>query len=197
MSKPHYTKFSFLIFLIFLFVATKGHSVRVAFFKGFDQFNQPIELLPGGEFFHVAIQIDGFWYHTSTVDGVELLYNLLDLSQDGMQIHSMLESKEYDLRYEDIKPYIGLPFDFYYDWDCKDRTDCTKFIAQLLDVPPTTSFFQGPHWSISYGISEGGVGVSPDELFTRLKQKGFYHVSPRNHLRSKPINECRKLLDNF
>lgn len=178
---------------------SESHSVRVAFFKGFDHNNRPVELSPGGDFFHVAIQIEGEWYHASTTYGVERISNLLSLTEDGMQIHSMLESKEPGLTKKDIEPYIGLPFDYFYEWDCDDKTDCTKYVARLLGVSPTRTDFSAEHWSVSYGVEVGGFGVSPDELYSRLKQKKFYNVSPRLHLRSeleiaKEPKECRHIL---
>ena len=181
----------------------QGHSpVRVVFFKGFDHKNRPVELLPGGHFFHVAVQIEDDWYHASTTYGVEPIANLLTLTREGMQVHSMLESRDWTLTKKDIEPYIGLPFDYFYEWECEYKTDCTKYIAQLLDVSPTATDFSADHWRVSYGVAEGGLGVSPDELYTRLKQKKFYNISPRFHLRSKSSSrfdstsmQCQSLLN--
>ena len=156
----------------------------MAFFKGYDHKGQLLELLPNGQFFHVAIQIQNQWYHASTNNGVKSIYNLSSLSDESMYIHSMLESKDWDLTKQDIKPYIGLPFDYFYEWECENKTDCTKYIAHLLEVTPTRADFKGIHWSVGYGIQKGGLGISPDELYMKLKQKGFYNISPTLHLKS-------------
>ena len=184
-----------LVLILLSSSVSEGLPVRVAFFRGYDDQNKRIELLKGGQFFHTAIQIQGQWYHTSTTYGVKTIADLSSLIEEGMRVHSMLESGDWNLTKGDIEFYLGLPFDYFYEWECKNKTDCTKFIAQLLKVSPTRNSFSGDHWKKSdYGINKVSVGVSPDELYRSLKKKGFYDVSPQIEVHFKSSKECRSLL---
>jgi len=183
------------LFGALLFLPNKAFSkppVRVAFFISYDHHNNLIELVPGGRFYHAAIQIDGHWYHSSPTNGVERVRSLVRLSEEGLFVVNVLESRVHELSFSDIKPYLGQPFDYLYDWDAEDKTDCTKFIAKLVDILPTPTSFAGAHWTVDYGFKAGGEGLSPDELYRRLREIGFSSIKDKaGHLRSKQLKTCK------
>jgi len=171
---------------------------RVAFFVGVDDHTaERVELVPGGKFYHIAIQIEGVWYHASPYNGVERLESLFDLSKENILVSDVLEHREKLVFFDDIKPYLGQGFDYMYDWECKDRTDCTKYVAKLLSIPPTLATFEGEHWQASYIKLDKSLryGVSPDELYSALLKKGFYSVDFKDYLKSTNAQlSCKAML---
>lgn len=197
----HFTKVSFFfLFLVFFTLINSEEAfatkpVRVAFFISYDSNDEIIELIPGGRFYHVAIQIEGDWYHASPTNGVEKIDNLIHLSEEHLYVVDVFESKVHDhLTINDMTPYLGQPFDYMYEWESEDKTDCTKFIAKLLGVSPTKTEFIGNHWSVSYGIKPGGLGLSPDELRLNLHKIGFYSLqNPAEFMESSESVEASAL----
>ncbi len=198
-SAVNFLLYSFCV-LIFLSSAHANFTdqTRVAFFIGVDDHTaERIELIPGGKYFHVAIQIEGIWYHASPYSGVERLESLFDLSKEGIFVSDVLEHMQNLVFFDDIKPYMGQGFDYMYDWECTDRTDCTKYVSKLLGIPPTLATFEGEHWQASYIKLDESLryGVSPDELYVALLKKGFYSVDFKDYLRSTDVQlSCKTLL---
>jgi hypothetical protein len=171
----------------------ESHSpVRVAFFIGLDHEKRQIELSPGDSYFHVAIQIEGQWYHASVDFGVSKVKELLSLSDESLYLKVILESTSLVVSQDAIAPFLGLPFDYTHSWSRQDATNCTKFIAKILGVEPSPMTFESSYWRLSKGTKKNELGLSPDELYEALINKGFYRVSPRLNLRSS--NRCQSLL---
>ena len=145
--------------------------VRVAFFEAHYLDGSIVELTEGGQFYHVAIHIGGKWYHTSTKKGVTTMDGLHSLAD--IRLVEILENKDITLRYKDIKPYLGLKFDYTYSWDRPGTTYCSKFIAQLLEIPPKKMDFSTKHWERANTVDKQSLGVSPDYLFEKLIEQGF------------------------
>ena len=91
-----------------------------------------------------------------------------------------------------ILPYLKRPFDLHYDWHDQKTTYCSKLIANLLNIKPSLNHFKSSYWSLAHGVKKGQEGISPDELYLKLLQKGFYVGWPvfQTALSSSP-NICR------
>ena len=164
--------------LLYVFHATAAQATtRVAFFEAYDHTGAVIRLLPESKYFHVAIQIEDVWYHTDQDEGVTVLESFSDLGPQ-FQLKSILVNHDLYLQKSEIKPYLKMPFDLYYDWHDPNTTYCSKLIAKLLKVKPSLNLFKSSYWALAHGIKKGKEGISPDELYKKLLEKGFYKGWP-------------------
>lgn len=166
-------KVVFLILLSVFCCTASLATVRVAFFEAYDHTGKVIRLLPDSEYFHVAIQIENVWYHTDQMEGVTVLEAFNDLGPQ-YTLKSILVNNAIDLPSSVMLPYLNMPFDLYYDWSNPKTTYCSKLIANILDIKPSVNLFQSTYWSQARGLKKGQEGVSPDELYAKLLEKGFY-----------------------
>lgn len=181
----------FIFFLSIYFYSILAFSkVRVAFFEAYYRDGRRVELTTGGLYFHVAIEAGGKWYHTSPKEGVTTLTELK--SQPGMRLVEVLEHEEIKITYKDIKPYLHQKFDYTYNWDSRETTYCSKFIAQLLDIKPKKMSFASPHWNLAKNLNRSGLGISPDDLFEALIHRGF-QILPLKASSRKKRPHCRAL----
>jgi len=164
-----------LILLLCLCSFSAKAKVKVAFFEAYDYTGEVIRLLPKSEFFHVAIQIEGVWYHTDQEDGVTVLKPFKNFSYLGPEykLKAILFNESIDISQSSIAPFLGLPFDFYYNWFDDTTVCCTELVAKLIDIEPSQSFFASQYWEPASGLKRGGLGISPDELYTELLKRGF------------------------
>jgi hypothetical protein len=72
-----------------------------------------------------------------------------------------------------VAPLIGLPFDPTFTWGRTDSTYCSRFVAELLNIPPQPLEHGNP----------GELGLSPDDLYRALLKLGF-----------TPVRRCVRLL---
>ena len=187
--KHKYLSSLFLLF-IFLYGSPGFSTVRVAFFEAYNRDGSRVELTPGGKFFHVAIEIEGYWYHTSTKEGVVQLRGISP--QAGVKLVEILENRDLEITHRDLRPYLFLPFDYTYSWEKENSTYCSKFVAQLLGVKPKRMGFKSSHWRLAHGVKKGYRGVSPDFLYWQLIQKGF-EISEEPLLRRREPLLCKRL----
>jgi hypothetical protein len=159
-----------LIFLLLFLSQVCGATVSVAFFRMYTPTDQVIQLEPGGQFFHVAIQLaDGKWVHSHPYKGVEIVSRL-----DMIGVPTVVLTKEQwpSVSEEQVKPYLGLPFDFTYNWTDAHSSYCAKLIGNLLHLEPLAMSFAGEYWQGREHL-QSGVGLSPDDIYAILKAMGF------------------------
>lgn len=177
-------------FLLFSSQASASDFVRVAFFSAYHpKTGERIRLSEEGKFFHAALQVEGLWYESYPKFGSHQMDHLHQ--HPGLKLKKILEKKT-DLTFTGLEPYLGLPFDYSYNWEDPNSSYCSKFIALLLGVEPQPMTFKSEIWKRSAYKPRGELGLSPDELFNKLKRKGFYPVSPYK-LNKKSLS-CKRLL---
>lgn len=172
-----------LILLILLVFSELGFcSVSVALFEFYNEQDQLIQLEPGGRFYHVAISTKKGWLHSHPKKGVELIRIL-----DEIGPHRVILTNQSLMAFtwDEIQPYLGLPFDYGYKWEDSDSTYCSKLIANLLKIDPLPMSFASDHWEKSGLDSIQELGLSPDDLFRILKKRGFVET---------PSPSCENLL---
>jgi len=152
--------------------------VRVAFFEMKDPTGVRVELEPGGQFFHVALQLkDGSWIHTHPYYGVQVVEDLRKIGEPKSMLASALW-REIDR--EKIFHELGKPFDFKFRWFDPETTYCSKLVGQLLGLSPLPSSFSGAIWKSLDLDATNPVGLSPDDLFYLLLSNGFKIERPRS-----------------
>lgn len=142
----------------------------MAFFEYFSPQGELIQLEPGGRFFHVAILTEEGWLHSHPQKGVELVKDL-DLISARRVILTNPQAQSLSRR--DVRSYIGLPFDYSYNWEDPNSTYCSKLVGILLGIDPLPMDFSAEHWSRSGLSSTHQVGLSPDDIYKTLIQRGF------------------------
>jgi hypothetical protein len=171
------------IFFFLLFSLSVRATVTVAFFRFYDQAGQLIVLTPDGPFAHVAILTDVGWLHSSPANGVELLDNLEKIGED----YIIIKNKELpDVKYEDIKKYLGLKYDRSFTWENSNSSYCSKLIANILNIQPKPMSFEAKAWKGSVQSQKGKLGLSPNDIF-------YYFLNKNKEIK----NDCLKQLEFF
>lgn len=145
-------------------------AVEVAFLEFHNEDGRRVELEPGGRFVHVAIRIDGRWLHAHTHEGVALIDSLEEYGHRIIRLENPLLP---DPKLDQFVYWLGKPFDMTYSWRNPKATYCTRLVAELLNVPPQPMQFASDHWRLASVKPIGEPGLSPDDLFRILKQRGF------------------------
>lgn len=160
----------YLVFLSLFASQWSLADVRVAFFRAYDSTGELIRLEPGGQFFHLALQLeDRRWIHVHS-HGVEIL---ADLHKIGLPAVILTNLEAPAISLEDAQRFVGLPFDHTYSWSDLLSTYCAKLVAQLLRIEPLPMTFATNFWSNRGLSSRNGLGLSPDDIFADLKGRGF------------------------
>lgn len=164
-----------LLLLILFFCSWSHADVSVIFFQIQDGQDRVVQLEEGGDFFHVALQLeDGTWIHSHPKRGVEIITNPVLLSKNFV----ILTHPDWpSIRRDSVKKFLGLPFDFTYDWVDQKSTYCSKLVGELLDIKPLPMSFRSEHWKYSRTQVSNGMGLSPDDLYSILKNSGFLEIT--------------------
>lgn len=182
---------------IFIFIILQVYSaeaqVQVAFFEAFDHLGRPYRLTEERGFYHMAIQVEGRWYHSFPKVGVVEIPNLI--LGPHLRLAMILENKDLNLSRAEVQKHLGLPFDYTYTWERTDSSYCSKFVAQLLDIPPSPMTFKSATWDKAAHVKVGALGISPDEVYEALIWKNFrpLHTLSRRTIPTKR-HSCRALL---
>ncbi len=159
-----------LLLLLLLVSQVCGAATRVAFFQLRDANGTLVQLEPGGQFFHAALQLeDGRWIHSHPSNGVEIVN---ELERIGPRAVILADENAPSVSVAQAAEYLGLPFDFKYVWDDSHSSYCAKLIARLLNIQPQPMTFSGPFWN-GRQPRERGLGLSPDDIYQILKSRDF------------------------
>jgi hypothetical protein len=179
-----------VMFVILLFLGPLSQfaaAVEVAFVEAYKD-GKMIQLEPGGRFYHVAIRVGDQWLHAHPHKGVDAV---ADLEPYGHKFYFLRHDLIPEPAREWMQARLGMPFDRTYSWDNPQATYCTRIIAEYLGIQPRTMSFNGQHWLIPENVARGELssrgkqGLSPDELYTELVNRGF-----------TPVSRCEYLLEN-
>ena len=191
-ANPNKEKMQSVKRLICLFIfLTSSQSlavVRVAFYERVNNNGTPVELIPGERFYHVAVEVDGFWY--DALPGRRVMARPAPLNA-GMVVSLMLTHEDIVVPRERVRKYIGWEFDTSYSWTKSGGTYCSRLVANILfgfiDIIPTTMYFMGSHWKPFSSAPRGKKGVGIGQLLTSLQDAGFNieYDMRRPHLNKK------------
>lgn len=151
-------------FFIFLLQSLAFAKTRIVFLELYNSKGELVQYEPGGRFAHTAIQFDEIgdkWLNSYPGEGVAVV-SWEDLQHRGV-VGDIVEIPM-EVRWSQVKPYLGRPFDFWYSWT-DDALYCTELIAKLLDIPPQPMRFNKKVWPKNYWPLEGTPGLSPDQLW--------------------------------
>ncbi len=147
-----------------LFQLSAEARTRIAFLETFNSRGERVEYEPGARFSHSAIQFDDIgeqWLNAYPGEGVAII-SAERLNEHGT-ITEIIEIDE-EVHYSQARPYLGLPFDFWYSWD--DRAMyCSELIGKILNIPTHPMIFNKKVWPKNYWHLDGTPGLSPDSLY--------------------------------
>lgn len=154
-----------------LFLSTLASAkTRIAFLELYDYRGRLVQYEPGGRFAHTAIQFDDIgdqWLNAYPDEGVALI-SWQELQHRGT-VAEIVEIPQ-TIHFSQVKPYMGIPFDFWYSWN-GDALYCTELIGKILKLSPEPMHFNKKVWPESYWKLEGTLGLSPDRLYKWAKSQ--------------------------
>ncbi|AFY01224.1 Hypothetical protein Bdt_1528 [Bdellovibrio bacteriovorus str. Tiberius] len=160
--------------------ATALSAPKIAFFEARDAQGNLVTMEKGGRYLHVAISVGDKWLHAHPYWGVQLVNLLSDIGDPALIV---TQEAAPDLTEKDIKQYLHQKYDTSYSWAAKDKTYCSKLLAQILNLPPTPMRFSGSIWKNRNSTAPTELGISPDDIYRELKWRGYRPWS----------NRCEKL----
>jgi len=154
--------------------ASAKTETRLAWMELKDLAGQVIQLEPGFQYSHVAIQVGELWLHADPKQGV-VLNDFNELKNLG-EIKEVWASQEEDDSYlQNISFFIGKAFDSEFSWS-DERIYCAELVAKLLDIPPSPMHFDDKFWDPWFKKYEGLPGSSPSKLYSEAKQRGYHRI---------------------
>lgn len=179
---------------------TSARAVQIAFLEILTPSGEPLQLVTGGRFAHIAISYHGLWLHAHPQGGVQFSR---DLSAFG-RVAEIWEAAEIsDPQTWQVEQLLRLPYDWSYDWDARDRTYCSKLVGRLLGLSPEPMAFDAPIWKNMSRVRDraGAPGLSPDGIWlTLLRRPGWRRIfalipepCPELLTRHSQIQEAQKL----
>jgi hypothetical protein len=159
--------------LLPFFISLQAYAADVAFFEVHDKSGKPFQLEPGGRFMHVAIRYGDLWLHAHPKGGVSLIR---DITMYGDETVILRDSRRPDPSFSTFVSWLGKPFDYSYRWGNPASTYCSRIVAEVLGIEPLIMDFSSEHWKLHLGRNEGGLGLSPDDLYKILREAGWLEV---------------------
>lgn len=145
-------------------------SVSVAFFREETSRGRFSVYEVGGKYAHVAILVRGKWLHVYPGRDVEWVEHLNGMGKESVVLTN--ESAEEPTEPEIVRQ-IPRRYDQSFNWDSNDRTYCAKLVGELLHIAPLPMSFSSDDWSGMKNLPRGESGLSPDDIFTVLLQRGY------------------------
>lgn len=106
--------------------------------------NSLIQWWTKSKFFHVAIELDGFWYTALPLGGVQ---KLSEIDEEEFQIiqmkHRKLHPEQHNVMMNYINGQIGLDYDwkgimfsqvFKFGWNSGSKWFCSEYITKILQL---------------------------------------------------------------
>jgi len=170
-----YITFSFLIgvSLSSLLISqwSLSATVRVAFLEIRKPDGSLLRYSQDGRFTHSAISYQDGWLQAYPYYGVQKI--TLEQLQHIGRIGEIIEIPELpELTEEQVRPYLGKPFDLHYSWS-DDEIYCAELIAKILNIKPEPMKFDPQYWPPSYQRLDGQPGISPDRLYKILRKRSY------------------------
>jgi hypothetical protein len=156
-------------FTLLIFTAFPTWAADVLFIE-VHQNGRPIQLEPGGRFFHVAIRYKGQWLQAHPHGGVSLVDDIRHYGDRFVMLSNPSVPEPAD---DYVRRWLGKPFDFTYNWFNEKANYCTRLAAEALGVPPQPMSFAADVWKRHFVRPEGEPGLSPDKLYAELLKRGF------------------------
>lgn len=153
--------------ILSLLPALSAAKTRIAFLEFYEK-GKLVQYEEGSRFTHTAIQFDEIgdqWLNAYPGEGVAII-SLARLQQHGV-VAEIVEIP-HTLTLAQVRPYLGLPFDFWYSWN-DEAIYCSELIGKLLAVPTHPMKFNRAVWPKNYWKLEGTPGLSPDSLYDWAK----------------------------
>lgn len=155
---------------VFVFCFQANARIEVAFIEVRSASGQLVQLEKHGRYAHVAIRFHDQWLHADPYRGVELVDSLDQMGTVAVRLVSEVAP---DLEAAEVERSLGLRYDRSFGWDDKSSTYCAKLIGELLKIAPTPMNFDADIWKIQSVVRRGELGLSPDDLYTALKERGY------------------------
>ncbi|MEK6773347.1 MAG: YiiX/YebB-like N1pC/P60 family cysteine hydrolase [Bdellovibrionota bacterium] len=171
------------ILLLFLFPVYCFARIDVAFLELRTYDGKVIQLEPNGQFAHIAISYQNKWLHAHPYRGVEII-STEALQKIGAIKTIITISKKNSLNESVVKSFLNTPYDSSFTWG-NDKLYCSELVAKLLNIQPQAMKFEASFWPQKFKNLRGQFGISPDDIFNFLKNRGYQSHDIKN--------QCSKL----
>jgi hypothetical protein len=145
-------------------------AAEVAFLEVYYPDGERVQLEQGGHFAHIAIKYGKMWLHAHPDRGVDLVS---DLHPFGIVRVILRNPSVPDPTAAQVERWLGKAFDYSFSWNHALATYCTRLVAEILGINPKPMSFMSGHWQYSRHKPIGQVGLSPDDLFAELLDRGY------------------------
>jgi len=165
----------YVLFFLLMAPVYSFAAIDVAFIELRGHDGQLVQLEPNGRFAHVAISYQGGWLHSHPCRGVEVI------SEDALEkmgsIKAIITIPDLNpLDETQVEKFLGKPYDHNFLWG-DDKIYCAelfaKTVGKLLNIHPQPMTFASEFWPRRFWNFRGELGISPDDIFLALKQKGY------------------------
>ncbi len=154
--------------LLSLFISLSAQArITVAFLEVRDYNGKVVQLEPGGQFAHVAISYKDGWLHAHPVRGVEFIHRKTLERIGAIKVGISLPNAP-EITEAIANKYLGKAYDSEFSWT-DDKMYCSELVAKILGFPPEPMYFDPKLWPPQYDALNGLPGISPDDLYERLK----------------------------
>ncbi len=147
--------------------------IEVAFLEAWSRSGKKIELEKGDRFAHVAIRYQNKWFHASPANGAELVETFDLFGKTAKVTEILVNENAPDLTADEVRIFLGLPYDFKFVWNNSGGTYCSKLVAQLLAIAPVVMRFDGSYFAGIKNLPRGEPGISPDGVHSELLKRGY------------------------
>lgn len=158
-----------LISLLLLLPLFCFASVDVAFVELRGSDGRLLQLERNGQFAHVAIAYQGQWLHSHPLYGVEVISDE-SLAQMGAMTVVTVPYRD-AVAPAEVEKFLGKAYDRVFSWS-DDRIYSSELVAKLLNIEPQPMTFETEFWPPRFQALAGELGISPDDIFLVLKQRG-------------------------
>lgn len=157
---------------VLLFIPTFSFAaIDVAFIEVKNYGGQVVRLEKGGQFAHIAISYQGQWLHSHPLRGVEVVSQDVLEEIGSIRAFVTISDKE-SLNKAQVETFLGKPYDPEFSWG-DEKMYCSELVAKLLKIEPEPMAFESAVWSQHSHQLRGQLGLSPDDIFRILKQRGY------------------------
>ena len=174
-----------IVMILLLSLSSHAKSIKVAFVTTQKTNGQIVQFEDGGHFSHIAISYQGLWLHADPREGVTLSENLNDLGTHYTFLsHPQLQEPSPEF----VHSVLGMKFNMFAHWQDASATYCSKFIGKYFSLIPAPMTFASPDWQGIKDLPIGQLGMSPDDIFRQLLNRGFIPAQ------SQSQSHCDQLL---